>query len=266
MTVKKKSLVTLALVAVVGVGLVGAYSSNACDEEKAATEASAKKTDAIHASGSSCSKVKGTVQQASAEKGECTYSKTGSKAECTSAQKASAKGSDCCASKAKGAMQASAGTNAAVIPVGAGGACQHGASKASAKSAGATCEFADNCDGCKMYKAYWPSLEQASREVVTLPDGILVHMTSDDAAVVADLQKFADAKAAFMRSISDKSFTGKLCSFCEEKTRAVKGASFRVANATNGVYTVITSATPETVAQLHKIAEAETAVQASVEG
>ncbi len=268
MTVNRKSVAMLALVAVVGVGLVGAYRSSACDGEKStsASASKAKKAGFIHASAGDCGKSTGAAKQASSKGGECASAKTASKAECASAKKTSG-GSACCAEK--GAAQASTAGTTSILPVGAGSGCPHSSVQttgAACKTSSATCAFTDNCDGCKMYKKYWSSLESASREVVTLPDGILIHMTSDDAAVVSDLQKYSDEKAEMMHAIANKTFDGKLCSFCEERARSVRGASFRVANASNGVYTIITSGAPETVGQLHKIAEAETATKTAISG
>jgi hypothetical protein len=257
MTLNRKSMITLALVATVGIGLVGAYRSNACDGERAsAKQASAKQVGEKKMSGSSCCASSKGAAQASNSKGECSYSKQAS-------------GKSECGSKAKGAMQASAGLGADVIPVG-GSACTslQKASGASCKMKGAHgASYADDCDGCKLYRRYASALEAAGREIATLPDGILVHMTSDDAAVVTQLQSYSNEKAELMRAIANKSFEGKLCDYCGEKTRSMQGASFRVANATNGVYTIITSGAPGTVEQLHKIAAAEaTANEVKSEG
>lgn len=252
MKMNRKSMVVLALVAIVGVGLVSAYTTNACDGEKTATQASAKQASG---KGADCCAMKDAAQ-ASGKKVECDKA----------AMQASGKADGCCA--AKSAMQASAkSTDATMMTVGSGASCGT-AQKASGSSCqmGAKSAFADNCDGCKLYKKYWTALEASKRDVATLPDGIVVHLTSNDAAVVSELQKYSHEKASLMATISDKSFKGTLCGYCGEKAQSMKGASFRVADASNGVYTVITAAAPETVEQLHKIAAAELAAAQTTVG
>jgi Tfp pilus assembly protein PilV len=244
MRINRQSLITLGLVAIVGVGLIGAYA-NACDNEK-------------------------TAQQASAHK-ECTAEQM---AACQ-AQKASAEKAGCCMKS--GATQASVATEggAAIIPVG-GAACSHatGATKASGSScgskagathAGAACTFegAANCSACKLYKTYWTSLENSSRDIATLPNGIIVHYASADPTVVAELQKYAAEKATLAKAISSGKFDGTLCEFCTERAKAVKGASFQVTNSSGGVFTMITSKKAGTVEALHRIAAAETEAEAT---
>ncbi len=250
----RQSMITLGLVAIVGVGLIGAYASNACDSEK-------------------------TAQQASAHK-ECTAEQM---AACQ-AKKASADKAGCCAKKAA-AAQASVitETGAAIVPVGGGSACGHGksATKASsgsacgygvgAKKAGAACTFegAENCDGCRLYKTYWTALEGASRDIATLPNGIIVHYASSDPTAVAELQKYAAEKATLAKAVSAGKFDGTLCAFCGERAKALKGASFQVTNSAGGVFTMITSKKSGTVEALHRIAAAEAEVattEAKVEG
>src|SRR5262245_15121227 len=249
MKLNRQSVIALALVAVVGLGLIGAYA-NACDNEKTAQKASNETCTA--ASAAACQAAKASHASA---------------------------GGACCAAK-EGATQASAKEGgAAVVPVGTGaacgqadktmkmsaGACPHATG---AMAAGGHCAFeaAENCDGCRLYKTYWTSLENAERDIATLSNGIVVHLASSDPAVAAELQKYAAEKAALYKQASSKSYKGHLCDFCKEKVASMKGASFQVSNSTNGVFTVITSQTKGTVENLHKIAAAETSSQAKVEG
>ncbi len=261
MRFNRQSVITLALVAFVGVGLIGAYASNACDAEKTAKQASANKA---------C-----TAEEMAA----CQAKKASANKACTAEEMAA------CRAKKAGAAQASVitETGAAIVPVGGGSACGHGtsATKASsgsscgygigAKKAGAACTFeaAANCDGCKLHQTYWTALENASRDIATLPNGIIVHYASSDPATVAELQKYAAEKALLAKAVSSGKFDGKLCEFCGERAKTLKGASFQVTNSAGGVFTMITSKKSGTVEALHRIAAAEAEVattEAKVEG
>lgn len=249
MRFNRQSLITLVLVTVVGVGLVGAYASNACDSEKTAQTASAKEC---------------TAEQMAA----CKAAKT-------------AAGDACCAKKA-GAQQASASeAGAAIIPVGSGGACPHSAkaikagsscnaSAAKQAGSGSGCSFeaAANCDGCKLHQAYWTSLENASRDIASLPNGIVVHYASSDPVAAVELQKYAAEKATLWKTYSSKKSDVQLCDYCAEKASSMKGATFQVSNSMNGVFTVITAKSRGTVENLHRIAAAmvTASAEAKVEG
>ncbi|MFN0149133.1 MAG: hypothetical protein ACKVU1_00295 [bacterium] len=230
MTNQKKALAGLMAFAVIAVGVV-AYNSTAFggkDCGASATKASAS---------------------------EC----TAGKAETTSA---SGEKAGCCASK--GVSQASATTNATVVPVGAGASCgmkSEGASQAgkscsmgaSQASAGACSKEMAECGGCDLYKSYWQSLEKAGFEMKTVANGIEIKLTSDDPAVLAELVKYSNAKVAMYKGLkAGEALKG--CSFCQEKATLMKDASFAVVSDAHSVKTVVTSATPTTVEGLHKIA------------
>lgn len=229
MSIQKKSLVGLLAFAVVAVGVV-AYNSNAFGGGKdCATKASA----------TSCPAGKAETTSASGEK------------------------AGCCA--AKGTSQASATTDATVMPVGAGASCglkSEGASQAGKSCGGATATQASaghcssemaECGGCDLYKTYWSSLEKAGFEMKTVANGIEITLTSDDPAVLAELVKYSNAKVAMYKSLKPGE-TMKGCSFCQDKAKLMMDATFAVQSDAHGVKTIVTSATPTTVEGLHKIA------------
>lgn len=241
MTIQKRTLAGLAAVAVVAVGVI------------------AYQTDAF-GGGKDCASKASSAQCAS-------------KAETTTASGAKA---GCCA--AKGATtQASTTTDAKVVPVGAGASCgmkSEGATKAGAScsykatetaGAGSHCSGGEMaCGGCNLYKTYWTSLEKAGFQMASVPNGIVITLTSNDPAVLTELVKYSNAKVEMYKGLK----TGepmKGCSFCQEKATLMKDATFAVSNDEHSVKTVITSEAPTTVAGLHKIAAMQAATEAEKE-
>jgi hypothetical protein len=240
MTIHKTTLAGLAAVAVVAVGVI------------------AYQTDAF-GGGKDCA--------AKASSSQCA-----GKSETTSASGKAG----CCAAKGT-TTQASSTTDATVVPVGSGASCgmkSEGATKAGAScsykgtetaGAGSHCSGGEMaCGGCNLYKTYWTSLEKAGFQMASVPNGIVITLTSNDPAVLAELVKYSNAKVEMYKSLK----TGepmKGCSFCQEKAALMKDATFAVSNDEHSVKTVITSEVATTVAGLHKIAAMQAATEAQKE-
>ena len=110
------------------------------------------------------------------------------------------------------------------------------------------------CISCVIFCRYGDVLDEAQVDIGAIPDGIIIHYTTENPVRVVDLQRYAYERKKLFGGLGDEETLNRLCEKCRHKAMQIESADFEVANSAHGVFAVLTSTDSNVVEVLHQMA------------